>query len=69
MQENTDVYSKELSTKELFEQNQSLQKEIKQLKKHYEKLSKIRESLIRFHAQEGRVLKRKPNRNNCDNKP
>lgn len=66
MQENTDVYSKDLSTKDLLEQNQTLQKEIEQLKMHYEKLSQVRESLIKFHAQQGRILKRKPNRKNYD---
>lgn len=66
MQENTDVYSKDLSTKDLLEQNQTLQKEIEQLKMHYEKLSQVRESLIKFHAQQGRILKRKSNRKNYD---
>ncbi|OMJ82883.1 hypothetical protein SteCoe_16277 [Stentor coeruleus] len=67
MQEYADVYSKEISTMELFEQNKSLQNEIDELKKHYEKLIKIRENLIKLNAQEGRILKRKPNRSNYDN--
>ncbi|OMJ93571.1 hypothetical protein SteCoe_3406 [Stentor coeruleus] len=67
MQENIDSYSKEISIQELFEQCQSLQKEISELKRHYEKLAKLREKLIKVHAQEGRVLKRKSNRNNYDN--